>query len=67
MPIYTYVCKVCGDKFDLLVGVTSEKPVLKCKKCNSKNIERSLSTFSVGGPKDKSSSGPSCPAGTCNL
>lgn len=67
MPIYTYVCRDCGEKFDLLVGVTSEKPELKCKRCNNKNIERLLSVFSVGGPKDKSSSGLSCPTGPCNL
>ena len=65
MPIYTYICKGCGKKFDLLVGVTSEKVELKCKKCGSKNIEKTLGTFIVGNPGDKSSSGPSCPTGTC--
>ena len=40
MPIYTYVCKDCNEKFDLLVGVMSEKTEIKCKKCNSKNIKR---------------------------
>ena len=65
MPIYTYVCKDCGENFDLLVGVTSEKAELKCKQCNSKNIKRTLGSFSVGNSSDKSSSGPSCPTGTC--
>ena len=67
MPIYSYVCKDCGEKFDLLVGVTSEKAELKCKKCASKNIEKTLGSFSVGNPGDKSSSGGSCPTGTCPL
>ncbi len=65
MPMYTYICKDCGEKFDLLMGMTSEKPELKCKKCNSRNIARSFSAFSVGSSRDKSSSGPSCPTGTC--
>jgi len=66
MPIYSYVCKDCGEKFDLLVGVTTEKPKLKCKKCGSKNIKKSFGTFSMGESKDKGSfSGPSCPTGTC--
>ena len=66
MPIYTYVCKDCGEKFDLLIGVTSEKTELKCKKCNSRKIDKILSSFSVGSSKGKpSSSGPSCPTGTC--
>jgi len=66
MPIYTYTCKDCGMKFDLLIGVTTEKEELICKKCNSRNIEKTLGAFSVGSPSDKSSSsGPSCPTGTC--
>ena len=66
MPVYTYVCKDCGKKFDLLIGVTSEKTELKCKKCNSKNINKILSPFSVGNFGGKSSSsGSSCPTGTC--
>ena len=63
MPIYTYECKDCGENFDLLIGVTSEKAELKCKKCNSKNIQKTISPFSVG---NKSGfSGPSCSTGTC--
>ena len=68
MPVYTYVCKDCGNKFDLLIGVTSEKTELKCKKCGSKNIEKTIGLFTVGSSSDKtSSSGPTCPTGTCNL
>lgn len=68
MPIYTYICKDCGEKFDLLIGMTMEKPELQCKKCGSKNIEKTLGLFSVGGFEGKSGpSGSSCPTGTCNL
>jgi len=66
VPIYTYVCKDCGEKFDLLIGMISEKIELKCKKCNSSNIDRVLSSFSVGNSSSKlGSSGPSCSTGTC--
>jgi len=66
MPIYSYICKDCDEKFDLLIGVTSEKTKLKCKKCNSRRIVRVLSPFSVGNSRGKSdSSGSSCPTGTC--
>jgi len=68
MPIYSYVCKDCSEKFDLLVGVTLEKTELKCKKCNSENIQRTLSSFNVGNSSSKTSfSGSSCPTGTCSL
>ncbi len=66
MPIYTYICKDCGEKFDLLIGITSKETELKCKKCGGKNIEKSLSSFSVGASgRGDSSAGPSCPTGTC--
>ena len=65
MPIYTYVCKDCSERFDLLVGMTVKKTELKCKKCNSKNIKKVLSSFSVGDSENKSSFGGSCPTGTC--
>jgi len=64
VPVYTYVCKDCGEQFDLLIGMTSEKTELKCKKCDSSNINRALSPFSVGNSGSKSgSSGSSCPTG----
>ena len=66
MPIYTYVCKECGENFELLVGVTAERVELKCTKCGSDNIEKTVSSFSVGNSTSKSnSSGISCPTGTC--
>jgi putative FmdB family regulatory protein len=69
MPIYAYACKDCGEKFDLLIGVTSKKTEIKCKKCNSRNIERIFTTFSMGKSSSKSvsSSSGSCPTGTCPL
>ena len=68
MPVYTYVCEKCGEKFDLLVGITSEKVELKCEKCGSKNIKKIFGSFSVGSSKGKfNSSGGTCPTGTCNL
>ena len=66
MPIYTYVCEDCGEKFDCLVGVGKDDKELKCKKCGSKNIEQTIASFNVGS-SDISSSGSTCPTGTCGL
>lgn len=69
MPIYTYICKSCGEKFDLLVGVGSEKSEPRCKKCGSEDIQKQFATFGVNtssGNKLDSSKGPSCPAGNCS-
>ncbi len=67
MPVFTYICKDCGKKFDLLIGVTAEKAELKCQKCGSKNIEKVLASFGIGSSSSGSSSAPSCPTGTCPL
>ncbi|OQX80470.1 MAG: hypothetical protein B6D56_05000 [Candidatus Omnitrophica bacterium 4484_70.1] len=71
MPLYTYVCKDCGTKFDLLIGVTSEKTKLECSKCGSKNIEKTFGVAAVrssGGKSGSSDTTPSagtCPTGVC--
>ena len=68
MPIYTYVCNECGEKFDLLLGVTNKQEAIKCKKCNSRNVKKTIGTFSVGKGSGKSeNSDSSCPTGTCPL
>lgn len=66
MPIYSYICKDCGEKFDLLIGVTAEKEELKCKKCGSKKIDRKISGFSVG-RSSNSGSDSICSADTCPM
>ena len=66
MPLYTYKCRDCGERFDLLIGAVSEKPELKCGKCGSKNIEKLPGTFNVGRSSGKvDNASDSCPTGTC--
>jgi putative FmdB family regulatory protein len=68
VPIFSYICKDCGSKSDLLVGVTSKDEERICKKCGSRNIEKSITSFGVNissGKSDSGLSGPSCPTGTC--
>ena len=68
MPLFSYICKECSEKFDLLIGMTFQKTELKCNKCGSKKIEKIFSSFSVGSSEGKSSSsGETCPTGTCDL
>jgi len=66
MPVYSYICNDCGEKFDLLVGVTAQQEPMKCKKCNSENISKTIGAFNVGGGSGQTNgSGSSCPTGTC--
>ena len=69
MPIYSYICKDCKERFDLLIGFGDKDEKSVCKKCGSKNIEKTFSSFGVGSSaqKGKASSESSCPTGTCPL
>lgn len=62
MPLQSYICKECGEKFDLLLGVNQEKSEVKCRKCGSKRIERTFGAFSMGKSDNR---GGSCATGTC--
>jgi len=68
MPIYPYICNECGEKFELLVGVTAQPEELKCQKCGSENIKKMIGSFTVSDSSSKSrGSDSSCPTGTCPL
>ncbi len=68
MPIYSYVCKDCGGGFDLFVRISGKNDELICKKCGSKNIQKTFSSFSLGSSSSKGSkSDSSCPTGTCQF
>lgn len=68
MPLYSYVCEDCGETFELLVGMTAQKTEFKCRRCGSKNIEKTFGTFNMGeSSSKKSASDSSCPTGTCPL
>jgi putative FmdB family regulatory protein len=63
MPLYEYICKKCRHQFELLVrGSTTPT----CPKCNSKSLDKLLSTFAVstnGGVAAREASAGPC--GTC--
>jgi putative FmdB family regulatory protein len=68
MPIYSYICKDCGEKFDLFIRSGGKGEKLICKKCGSKNIQKTFSSFSMGSSSSKDSGyDSSCPTGTCRL
>lgn len=74
MPIYSYICKSCGKKFERLEVVIPNEEELKCPHCSNTNVEKEFSSFSVGKSSGRESSAPApsapgcstCPgAGTC--
>ena len=61
MPIFEYLCRDCGDRFEALVR-GSAPPA--CPSCHSARLEQQVSVFAVGrGGARTSPSGGAC--GTC--
>jgi putative FmdB family regulatory protein len=59
MPLHSYLCNDCGASFELLTGMTHSKEKEACKKCQSKNITRQMSSFGIGNAPD-TDKGSSC-------
>jgi len=45
MPIYEYRCKDCDTVFETFVSSISDADKVICKKCESKNVAKQISTF----------------------
>jgi len=69
MPIYEYVCKDCGVRFEALRAMKDADVPISCKKCYGSNTKRALSLFNAtsGGQSVTASSGcGSCAGGSCS-
>jgi putative FmdB family regulatory protein len=79
MPIYEYQCKKCGKLNEFLIRAAKDKTEIKCKYCNSKELDRIFSKSFVaksgnfiGSQQGKTCCGrdercdfPPCSDGTC--
>jgi putative FmdB family regulatory protein len=64
MPIFEYVCRECGRRFEKLVR-GGEQP--ECPACRGRKLEKQLSVFAAatkGGPAVRRAAPPS-PCGSC--
>ena len=60
MPIFEYVCKGCGKKFEAIVYGAKQS---ECPACKSTELEQQLSTFAAHGTDKSSGSAPKMPCG----
>ncbi len=49
MPMYEYMCVVCGNEFELLASFSKADAAQICPKCGSDQSRRQLSAFAFGG------------------
>jgi putative FmdB family regulatory protein len=62
MPLFEYQCRDCNRRFEQFV--TGERQP-GCPACQSRNLEKQLSTFAVSTHGSRSSSPASGSCGTC--
>jgi putative FmdB family regulatory protein len=48
MPLYEFICKACGKRFEALVRLGQEKAVC-CESCGGKDLQKLFSAFGIGG------------------
>jgi putative FmdB family regulatory protein len=60
MPIFEYICKGCGNKFEAIVYGSKQS---QCPACKSTELEQQLSTFAAHGTDKSSGSAPRMPCG----
>lgn len=70
MPIYEYLCKQCGQRFEVRQAVGEDGSSLNCPKCKAVNPNKLFSSFfsrGTSGTEDSDVSCPTCSSGVCGL
>ena len=69
MPLFEFVCKKCGSKFEKIV-FSIDKEEIECPECKSKEVEKQFSLFSAGSAETNKPMRVSCQekksSGCCN-
>lgn len=62
MPMYEFVCRECGTRFEELRPPSLDSPGVACPACSSKKVEKLLSSFAAGAGTsgESESTGSSC-------
>jgi len=63
MPIFEYVCRDCGSKFEKLIRRDSDYDTLACPQCGARDLNKELSTFAPQMGPAKSAAPAMCPSG----
>jgi putative FmdB family regulatory protein len=64
MPIYEYLCEICGEKFEKFVRSGSAQVELKCPRCGSEEVKKAFSLFGTVTPGSRGAS--TSPAASCD-
>ena len=64
MPLYEYLCRGCGERFEVLQRLGASGDAVPCPSCGEERPQRVLSTFAAGGTREgagcEAAAGPAC-------
>ena len=60
MPIFEYVCKHCGSRFEKLVLSPSRARQIHCPECTSNAVEKAVSLFGASMSGSSTTSAANC-------
>ena len=61
MPIFEYICRVCGHSFEKLVRTRQAEATIKCHSCQSPHVIKKISSFAIN--KTSGTEHPDCSSG----
>jgi putative FmdB family regulatory protein len=61
MPMFEYVCRACGERFEELRSREQDQPAPACPECGSEQVVKLFSAFAS--PSSGSTSGTGGPGG----
>jgi putative FmdB family regulatory protein len=65
MPIFEYICKKCGKKFEVLEKSSDGGGKINCPDCSSPEIEKQISVFNAVVKEGQSKKCHSCSDMSC--
>jgi putative FmdB family regulatory protein len=66
MPIYEYLCRNCGKRFEILRSIKEADSPILCKLCQSNKTKRALSVFYAQSGSQIIAGGQSSGCGGCS-
>ena len=63
MPIFEYVCRNCGKRFERLVLSPGRARKVRCPHCDSSAVDKAISRFGTSGSRTGGSAVRCAPSG----
>jgi len=65
VPLYEYLCRGCGERFEVLQRLGASGDEVPCPRCGEARPQRVLSTFAAGGGARQGGGADAAAAAAC--